>query len=120
MSPKRPPEMWHVTAHALDRYMERFCPDVPAEDAREELIERLRVSVLVGARMGRDGEPGDLLGDPRIAQAMFLCRTDASGVRVCVTVLDSEVHRHHGGRAKGRVGRDVRPRRGGASRRRRE
>lgn len=84
---------WVITHHALDRYLERFAPAATDEEGRTELAALLREAVHVGMRdTGAPAERGELLGAPSRPEAVFLCRTDPGGARVCVTVLDSVPH----------------------------
>lgn len=96
---------WVITHHALDRYLERFAPAATDEEGRAELDALLREAVRVGERdTGAPAERGELLGAPTRPEAVFLCRTDPGGARVCVTVLDSVPHqRAFRGQKGGRV-----------------
>lgn len=104
---------WVITHHALDRFLERFAPAATDEEGRTELAALLREAVHVGVRdSGTPAERGELWGAPSRPQAVFLCRTDPGGARVCVTVLDSVPHQQafrgqKGGR-RGRAGGRVR------------
>lgn len=88
-----PEPRWVITHHALDRFLDRFAPDLPDDEGRAALEALLREAIVVGVRdTGSPNERGELLGVSTRPEAVFLCRTDPDGTRVCVTVLDSTPH----------------------------
>lgn len=116
---------WNITRHALDRFVERFAPESPDEEALSRMRALLDDAVEVGQRdTGRPEDRGVLMGSSDLSAAVFLCRPDAlssvPGTWVCVTTLDSPAHQHSfRGSKEGRGGPPRRGARGGGRMRRR-
>jgi hypothetical protein len=84
------PPRWWISLHALDRWQERFRPDLSRDDAGN-LLRTLSANAVDAGEAPRGGHRVEL--HPELPEVRFVVSRDVSetGLRTLVTVLDREI-----------------------------